>query len=338
MSTRRYRRVSTCIWNDRRFRELSIGGKLLFLYFLTTQFLTSLGAMRGSLEGVAAELGLALPKLGAYFREIEDRHMVQYDKAAGFVVLPNFLKHNPPENPNVVKSWGGQLDLLPESPLKNELVERVRVLIDSLPPPFAEALPESFRKPPPRDGETEQLSYRTPDPDPDPDLEPEPARNSERQALETDDFTLKAAAAVKARTDLQRFIACFCQLYAERRGTAYLVNRKRDVPNVRRLLKAFDFDLLVAMAEELQSTDDPFVSRDRTIGMLTLKANWLAERVAERRRGSGTGEDDVLDRKLGLPTFDCPACGGVHEAERVGRRYVQRCTAGDHDTAGERNS
>jgi hypothetical protein len=53
----RYRKVSVQIWNDALFRTFTDDGKLAFLFVLTHPQMTSLGAMRATVAGLAAELG-----------------------------------------------------------------------------------------------------------------------------------------------------------------------------------------------------------------------------------------------------------------------------------------
>lgn len=143
----RYRKVATVIWNDERFRTLSDRAQLVFLFVLTHPHMTSLGAMRATVDGLCCEHGKWPPKVfSEAFQECVARGMVEVDKSASFIGLPKFLKHNGPENPNVVKSWGKVWDDIPECGLKTELIERVCDCIKSLSKGFAKALPEPFRK------------------------------------------------------------------------------------------------------------------------------------------------------------------------------------------------
>ena len=48
MSTRRYRKISVCIWNDAKFMALSHEAKLIVFFMLTHPSLTQLGALRGN--------------------------------------------------------------------------------------------------------------------------------------------------------------------------------------------------------------------------------------------------------------------------------------------------
>lgn len=58
-----YRKIDTRVWNDQKFNELTDNGKLVFFLLLTHPYLTSIGAMRASLPGLACELGWPLEKL-----------------------------------------------------------------------------------------------------------------------------------------------------------------------------------------------------------------------------------------------------------------------------------
>src|SRR5262249_35083991 len=96
--------------------------------------------------GLAAELGWQPKAFREAFGEAFAKGMVKHDERASFVWLPNFLRYNGPESPNVVKSWAASLDLLPECALKIELLCRVKAFAEALPEAFAEALPEAFAK------------------------------------------------------------------------------------------------------------------------------------------------------------------------------------------------
>ena len=125
----RYRKVAVRIWNDEKFRALSDDGKLVFLFLLTHPQMTSLGAMRATMEGLAKEMGWLSGRLSKGFAEASGKGMAKHDPEAGIVVLPNFLRHNPPENPNVVKSWRGIDDLLPECQLKTLHLQQVMAFL-----------------------------------------------------------------------------------------------------------------------------------------------------------------------------------------------------------------
>jgi hypothetical protein len=142
----RYRKVDPRIWNDAKFRALSDDGKLVFVFLLTHPGMTALGAMRATCPGLAGELHWDPERFHEAFREALQKGMADHDPEACFVSLPNFVKYNTPESPNVVKAWAAALDLLPECELKNRAVARAGGFAKAMSAAFAEALPEAFAK------------------------------------------------------------------------------------------------------------------------------------------------------------------------------------------------
>ena len=142
----KYRKIDVRIWNDAKFSTMSDNGKLAFLFVLTHPHMTSLGAMRATIPGMAAELGWKPEAFREAFREALTKGLAKHDEKASFVWLPNFLKYNAPESPNVVKSWEKSLELIPECDMYFELLQQVKAFTEALPKGFVEALPEDFRK------------------------------------------------------------------------------------------------------------------------------------------------------------------------------------------------
>lgn len=142
----RYRKIDTRIWNDSKFVSLSDNGKLAFMFLLTHPHLTSLGAMRATIPGLAAELGWELADFTVAFASLVSRGLVEHDPRAAFVGLPNFLKYNTPESPNVVRSWATADELIPECELKTQLLKRVTESVESLGEGFRKAFREVFGK------------------------------------------------------------------------------------------------------------------------------------------------------------------------------------------------
>src|SRR4030095_630743 len=106
----------------------------------------NLGAMRANIPGLAYEIGWDVERLSKAFGEALRKAFLEDDETVSFLSLTNFLRYNSPESPNVVKSWEKSLDLLPECPLKNRLIIRIKSLSEGFPKAFREALPKAFRK------------------------------------------------------------------------------------------------------------------------------------------------------------------------------------------------
>jgi hypothetical protein len=98
--------------------------------------------------------------------------MVEADEKASFLTLPNFLKYNRPESPNVLKAWAGAFDLLPECHLKSLLWNRLKDFAEALTKAFREAFAEAFGKALPiPEPEPEQEQEQEPPPQPPPVIE-----------------------------------------------------------------------------------------------------------------------------------------------------------------------
>ncbi len=154
----KFRKVDPKIWNDKKFNALSDKAKLVFFLILTHPHLTALGAMRGSIKGLAFDLKMNEKAFREAFREAFRASLIKYDEESSFIWLPNFLKYNRPQSPNVVLSWSNWLNYLPECDLKIELIHNVKSFVQSLGEAFREALPEGFRKP--SESLTETMSMR----------------------------------------------------------------------------------------------------------------------------------------------------------------------------------
>ncbi|MHA6687661.1 hypothetical protein [Mesorhizobium sp. A556] len=146
-----YRKIDVRIWNDAKFNSLSADGKLAFFMLLTHPMMTALGAMRGTPEGLASEIGMDPEPFKEGFRELLLKGMVEHETDGRLIALPNFLKYNPPANPNAVKSWVRSLEFLPECPLRNLVIQRARLSAKG----FKEPLPEPFLEPENREQRTE---------------------------------------------------------------------------------------------------------------------------------------------------------------------------------------
>src|ERR1700712_4610425 len=100
----RYRKVDSRIWNDAKFRELSDKGKLAFFMLLTHPSMTALGGMRTTISGLAEEIGWPPEAFREAFQEVSRKGMAKHDEKACLMVLPNFLRYNRPESPNVIRA------------------------------------------------------------------------------------------------------------------------------------------------------------------------------------------------------------------------------------------
>lgn len=140
----RFRKIDPRIWNDEKFRLLSDHGKLVFFLLLTHPNMTSLGAMRATLPGLAEEIGWTAEGFREAFREGLQQGMIEHDGKAHLIALPAFLKYNSPESPNVIKAWANSVDLLPECNLRTATISRLFDLAESKSQAFQKAFREAF--------------------------------------------------------------------------------------------------------------------------------------------------------------------------------------------------
>lgn len=138
------------MWGDERFRALTPmapSGQALFVFLITGPFTSQVpGLIRAGLGALADELRWPSKALAKAFREIADQRMAFADLDARLIYLPNALKHNPPGNPNVIKSWASELAVLPECALKRQALAAMRPQIVSMGEGFAKAFDEVCAK------------------------------------------------------------------------------------------------------------------------------------------------------------------------------------------------
>jgi hypothetical protein len=155
----RFRKIDPRIWNDAKFRALSDHGRLVTFLIITHPNMTSLGAMRATPAGLAQEIGWSPKAFQQAFGEVLAHGIAEHDPVAHLIALPNFIRYNAPQSPNVVKAWAGAVDLLPECALKTATLARARLFAASMPNAFRVAFDKAFGKPMPnKEKEKEQKS------------------------------------------------------------------------------------------------------------------------------------------------------------------------------------
>jgi len=144
----RYRKIEVRTWSDEKFRQLSPmqpSGQALWFFLLTGPHTGPIpGLFRAGRAALAEDLGWDLEAFDKAFEEVFAKGMAKADFKARLVWLPNALKHNKPESPNVVRSWRTELDLLPECTLRSEAIAHITKIIDHIGPAHAQALREAL--------------------------------------------------------------------------------------------------------------------------------------------------------------------------------------------------
>lgn len=142
----RYRKIDTRMWGDSKFRELSSPGpsaKYLWVFLLTGPHTTNLpGLFRAGEMSLAEELGWSAEGFRKGFAELCAKGLAKADWKARVVWVPNAIRYNPPDNPNVVRSWRDSWDEVPECPLKAEAYKALKTFTETLGEGFGKAFRE----------------------------------------------------------------------------------------------------------------------------------------------------------------------------------------------------
>jgi hypothetical protein len=149
----RYRRVSSRVWNDEKFDELSKAkpnAQTLWFWLLTGPLTTAIpGLIPAGVATMAERLNWPLAATRQAWGEIAARGMAVADFKAPLIWLPKAVRHNPPESPNVVRSWRRVLATdIPPSPVARQAEAYIAAFLERMGPAFAEAfakgIPASF--------------------------------------------------------------------------------------------------------------------------------------------------------------------------------------------------
>ena len=147
----RFRKVDVRVWGDEKFRRLSAPqpcGQSLWFYLLTAPETNSIpGLFRAGEAALAESLGWGLEAFREAFAEVSREGLAEMDKVARVVWVPNAIKYNAPESPNVVKSWRTHWDEIPESPLKLKAWHSLKAFMEGLSIGFREAFAKACPKP-----------------------------------------------------------------------------------------------------------------------------------------------------------------------------------------------
>ena len=128
-----FRKVLVALWGDEKFRALSRlapSGQALYLFASTGPFTSSLpGLLNAGRAAMAEALDWQPEQFTAAFDELEQLGMARADFTARLVWLPDALRVNLPQSPNVVRSWASAIRMLPACTLKAEALAAMRSVL-----------------------------------------------------------------------------------------------------------------------------------------------------------------------------------------------------------------
>ena len=142
-TTSPYRKVSTSTWADLKVRNLSpieASGQGLFLMLMVGPQTTNMpGVQPVGRLAFSEMLGWDVEAFDKAFGEVLQQGLAVADWKARFVFVPNAIKHNLPQSPNVVKSWAATWALVPECDLKVRAWHAIHAALSEMGPSFVAA-------------------------------------------------------------------------------------------------------------------------------------------------------------------------------------------------------
>lgn len=133
-----YRKISTQMWGDEKFRKLSRprpNAQSLWQWLLTGPKSTNVPGLihSANVAQIASAIGWSVAATKSKLREIEDAGMAVVDNEAGVVWIPKAVRHNEPSNPNQAAGWAATLHReYPECDLVRTAVAEIRAFLGQI--------------------------------------------------------------------------------------------------------------------------------------------------------------------------------------------------------------
>lgn len=276
---RRYRKVLTRMHADEKFRELSKpkpNGQTLWQYLITGPHTTSVpGLFTAGEAGMAEALDWPLAGFRRAWGEIESRGMAQADWKARVVWLPNAVRHNPPESPNVVRGWRAAIDEITECALKRRALDELQAFLEGCGSAFTKAFREAF---------DEQTHHPSPNQEQEQEQEQEALRlgsGSPKAPLKATPATARHLVEDEIAERGAKLLERFGVLYAEyRRGAHYRARPNLDWTDACDLCRHWDDARLEKLVKVFLTTDDSWIAgTDRSFKIFAIKATWADDRL-----------------------------------------------------------
>ncbi|WP_312560896.1 hypothetical protein [Anaerospora sp.] len=142
-----YTKIESQFWKDEKMLKLSGDARYLMLYLLTTLHRNMIGCYFLPEPYAYFDLGMAPEQFHKAMSELVRARRVKYDMENHILLIPNYLRFNPLENPNQVKSAIDKLDELPQTQLLQDLYDVVKTIDKQFMKPFTERLQERLPQP-----------------------------------------------------------------------------------------------------------------------------------------------------------------------------------------------
>lgn len=129
-----YTRVESRFWQDEKMRAVSVDARYLMLYLLTSPHRNLIGFYFLPTPYACFDLGWDEKRLNVALKELIDAGVILYDQDAHTVLIKNYLRHNPLENPNQGKGAVSKLKELPQTVLLKDFL----TVVERLSKPYLE--------------------------------------------------------------------------------------------------------------------------------------------------------------------------------------------------------
>ena len=148
----RWRRIYANEWHAGAFQSLSDGERVVYFYARTGPQTTSVGIFRLSTAVAVEDIGGTIIPTEFDLRLIVvvERCGWLFDPATRVLWIPYWLDENPPQLPNVVRSWRKLLLNLPDCDLKYAAADLVFESLKDKPKAFREAFGKALVEPEPK--------------------------------------------------------------------------------------------------------------------------------------------------------------------------------------------
>jgi hypothetical protein len=147
----RFSKVYRHTWIDRAFQRLSApapNGQTLWLRLLSGPELGVIpGIIRTGEAALAEAMGWPMKGFREAFQEVSHQGLAEADWGARLVWLPKAIRYNPPQSPNVIKSWACEWELVPQCALKHDAYSTLQVFVEGLGEGFRKAFDMTIDKP-----------------------------------------------------------------------------------------------------------------------------------------------------------------------------------------------
>lgn len=144
-----YRKVSTQVWRDRKFRALSglpCSGQSLWLVLIAGPVTSTIpGFIDAIPDAIAVAMRWGIEDTIAALDEIIAQGMAEVDAEAGFIWLPAAVRHNPCNGPNQAKTWARAAQFFPECDLLDRAICQLHKDIRSHSDANADAFADAYR-------------------------------------------------------------------------------------------------------------------------------------------------------------------------------------------------